>query len=220
MTVGVPVEPNAPDAQELLLDELSDPAYAESQPTWFDRLSQSVLDWFASLEFGEGGPPSGVVVAILLAVLVAAVLAAILIYGLPRWRQRSRLETELFGEADRRTAKQLRRDAERAAAAGDWATATAERFRAIARALDERTIVTVLPGTTGHGFATAAGRRFPEHSGQLQLAADRFDDVRYLGQPGGAESYAFIRELDEAIDRKPSPLPDIGELAGTAAVPR
>ena len=216
----MPVEPDAPDARELLLDELSDPAYAESQPTWFDLLSQAVLDWFANLTFGEGGAFSPLVLVILLIVGVAAVLAAILIYGLPRWRQRSKLDVELFGESDRRTARQLRRDAEKAAIAGDWATAIAERYRAIARALDERTIVTTLPGTTGHGFAAAAGRQFVEHASTLQRAADRFDDVRYLGRPGDAEAYALVRDLDDAIDRAASPLPSVGELTDARAVPR
>lgn len=220
MIVGVPVEPDAPDARELLIDELSDPAYAESQPTWFDLLSQAVLDWLASLTFGDGGASSPVVLVVLLALLVVAVLAAILIYGLPRWRQRSRLSDELFGERDVRTARQLRRDAERAANAGDWPTAIAERYRAIARALDERTIVTTLPGTTAHGFAAAAGRQFGGHANSLQRAADRFDEVRYLGRPGDAAGYTFVRELDETIDRAPSPLPSVAELDHASAVPR
>lgn len=218
--VGVPVEPDAEDARELLLDELSDPAYAESQPTWFDLLSRAVLDWLGSLRFGEGGAPSPVILVVLGVLLAAAVLAALLIYGLPRWGRRSRRDAELFGERDRRTARELRRDAEKAASAGDWATAIAERFRAIARGLDERTIVTVLPGTTGHGFARAAGRHFVEHGAQLQLAADRFDDVRYLGREGTAEGYALVRELDDAIDRAPSPLPPVSEFAGAGAAPR
>lgn len=216
--MAVPVEPDAPDARELLLDELSDPAYAESQPTWFDLLSQAVLDWLGSLRFGEGGAFSPLVLVMLLVLGVIAVLTAILIYGLPRWRQRSRLDDELFGERDRRTARQLRRDAEKAASAREWATAIAERFRAIARSLDERTIVTTLPGTTGHGFANAAGRQFAEHASALQRAADRFDEVRYLGQPGDAEAYRFVRELDEAIERAPSPLPSVSVLSGSSAV--
>jgi type II secretory pathway pseudopilin PulG len=218
--VTVPVEPDADDARELLLDELSDPAYAESQPTWFDLLSQAVLDWLANLRFGEGGAFSPLVLVILLVLGVIAVLTAILIYGLPRWRQRSRLDDELFGERDRRTARQLRRDAERAASAGDWAAAIAERYRAIARSLDERTIVTTLPGTTAHGFAAAAGRQFAEHASALQRAADRFDEVRYLGRSGDAEGYRFVRELDEAIERAPSPLPSVGELTMAGTVPR
>ena len=213
MTVGVPVEPDAPDARELLLDELSDPAYAESQPTWFDLVAQSVIDWFGSLRLGEGGGPPALALVIGGIVLAAAIAAAILVYGVPRWRNRSRLTTELLGESDRRTARQLRRDAERAAAAGDWSRAIADRYRAIARALDERTIVTALPGTTAHGFARAAARQFPEHTGQLDAAADRFDGVRYLDRPGTADDYALVRVLDEAIDAKPSPLPAVAELA-------
>lgn len=217
MTTGVPVEPDAPDARDLLLNELSDPAYAESQPTWFDLIAQSVLDWFGSLRPGEGGGPPALGLVIGAIVLAAAIAAAILVYGLPRWRSRSRLATELLGERDRRTARQLRRDAERAAAAGDWPRAIAERYRAIARALDERTIVTALPGTTAHGFARAAARQFPENGSQLEAAADRFDGVRYLDRPGTAADYTLVRELDEAIDAKPSPLPSLPELAGVSA---
>ena len=217
MTTGVPVEPDAPDARDLLLNELSDPAYAESQPTWFDLIAQSVLDWFGSLRPGEGGGPPALGLVIGAIVLAAAIAAAILVYGLPRWRSRSRLATELLGERDRRTARQLRRDAERAAAAGDWPRAIAERYRAIARALDERTIVTALPGTTAHGFARAAARQFPENGSQLEAAADRFDGVRYLDRPGTAADYTLVRELDETIDAKPSPLPSLPELAGVPA---
>lgn len=214
MTLGVPVEPEAPDARELLLDELTDPAYAESQPTWFDLVAQSVIDWFGTLRLGEGGGPPALALVIGAIVLAAAIAAALLVYGVPRWRNRSRLTTELLGERDRRTARQLRRDAERAAASSDWPRAIADRYRAIARALDERTIVTALPGTTAHGFARAAARQFPDHAGQLEAAADRFDGVRYLDRPGTADDYALVRTLDEAIDAKPSPLPAVAELVG------
>lgn len=215
MTIGVPVEPDAPDARELLLNELSDPAYAESQPTWFDLVTQAVLDWFGSLRLAEGEGPPALALVIGAVVLAAAIIAAIVIYGVPRWRTRSRRTVgDLLGENDRRTARQLRRDAERAAATGDWQLAIADRYRAIARALDERTIVTALPGTTAHGFARAAARQFPEHGTQLEAAADRFDGVRYLDRPGTADDYALVRTLDEAIDAKPSPLPAVAELVG------
>ena len=214
MTIGVPVEPDAPDARELLLNELSDAAYAESQPTWFDLVTQAVLDWFGRLQLGAGESPPALALVIGTIVLSAAIIAAIVIYGVPRWRTRSRLDVgDLLGENDRRTARHLRRDAERAAAAGDWPLAIADRYRAIARALDERTIVTALPGTTAHGFARAAARQYPEHGAQLEAAADRFDGVRYLDRPGTAADYALVRTLDDAIDTKPSPLPAVADLA-------
>lgn len=218
MTLTVPVEPDAPDARELLLDELTDPAYAESQPTWFDLVTQAVLDWIGSLRLAGGEGPPALALTIGAIVLAAAIVAALLIYGLPRWRTRSRLQVgDLLGDNDRRTARQLRRDAERAAAAGDWPLAIADRYRAIARSLDERTIVAALPGTTAHGFARAAARLFPEHRAQLTAAADRFDNVRYLDQPGSADDYTLVRTLDDALDAARSPLPTVDDFATAGA---
>ena len=208
----VPVEPDAPDARERLLEELSDPAYAESQPSWFDLLSQAVLDWLSSLRLAEGDGVPALALLIGGLLLAAAIAAAILIYGVPRWRARSGVGVELLGDRDRRTARQLRRDAERWAAAGDWARAIADRYRAVARALDERTLVAALPGTTAHGFARAAGRVFPAESAALEAAADRFDGVRYLDRPGTADDYALVRALDDRLEAAPAPLTDLADL--------
>ena len=208
----VPVEPDAPDARERLLDELSDPAYAESQPSWFDLLSQAVLDWLSSLRLAEGDGVPALALLIGGLLLAAAIAAAILIYGVPRWRARSGVGVELLGDRDRRTARQLRRDAERWAAAGDWARAIADRYRAVARALDERTLVAALPGTTAHGFAGAAGRVFPAEAAALEAAADRFDGVRYLDRPGTADDYALVRALDDRLEAAPAPLTDLADL--------
>lgn len=208
----VPVEPDAPDARERLLDELSDPAYAESQPSWFDLLSQAVLDWLSSLRLAEGDGVPALALLIGGLLLAAAIAAAILIYGVPRWRARSGVGVELLGDRDRRTARHLRRDAERWAAAGDWARAIADRYRAVARALDERTLVPALPGTTAHGFARAAGRVFPAETAALEAAADRFDGVRYLDRPGTADDYAHVRALDDRLEAAPAPLTDLAGL--------
>lgn len=203
-----PVEPSAPDAQELLLDELADPAYAEAQPTWFDLLSQGVLEWFQNLRFAGGdGPP---VLALIIggALIAVAVLVAILIYGLPRRRARSRAGGgELFGESDRRTVRELRRASATAAAQGDFALAIAERFRALARALDERTLLAVLPGTTAHEAARQATRAFPDEGETLAAAADAFDGVRYQGRPGGQDAYDAMRMLDERLQLATPVLP-------------
>ncbi len=207
--LSVPVEPDAPDAREALLDELSDPAYAASQPSWFDLLSQAVLDWLSSLRLAEGDGVPAVALLIGGILLAAAIAAAILIYGVPRWRARSGVGVELLGDRDRRSARQLRRDAERSAASGDWARAIADRYRAVARALDERTLVPALPGTTAHGFARAAGRVFPTEATELEAAANRFDGVRYLDRPGTADDYALVRALDERLETAPAPLADL-----------
>jgi len=202
-----PVEPSAPDAQELLLDELADPAYAQAQPTWFDLLSQGILEWFQNLRFAGGdGPP---VLALIIggALIAVAVLVAILIYGLPRRRARSQAAGELFGESDRRTVRELRRASATAAAQGDFALAIAERFRALARALDERTLLSALPGTTAHAAARQATRAFPVEGEALEAAADAFDGVRYQGRPGFQDAYDAIRMLDERLQQATPVLP-------------
>lgn len=213
-----PVEPTAPDAQELLLDELADPAYAAAQPTWFDLLSQAVLDWFQSLQFAPGeGPP--VLALVIGGVLVAlAVLVAILVYGLPRRRTRSRAAGELFGESDRRSVKELRRASITAASRGDHALAIAERFRALARALDERTLLSVMPGTTAHEAARQAARAFPAEREALDAGADAFDGVRYQGRAGDQGAYEALRMLDERLQQAQPILPSAG-APGSAAGP-
>lgn len=203
MTAGwllaAPLEPDADEARDLLLDELSKLEYAQAQPTWFDLLVQAVLDWFGSLRLGGGGGfPLGVLL-VGLAIVAAAVLVALLVYGLPRFRRRSRVTDELFGEADARSARELRRDAQAAAARGDWRTAIADRYRAIARGLDERTLVSLLPGTTAHAVARQGARAFPDAGTELEAAADLFDGVRYLDSTGDRDGYDRVRALDERL---------------------
>jgi len=206
VVVRAPLEPDAPDARELLRDELADPRYAEALPNWFDLLSQRVLDWFLSLfDRGVSGPP-GLGLVVVLLIIAALIAVAIAVYGLPGRRRRSRVADELFGDRDRRTARELRAAAESAASRGDWATAIADRFRAIARSLDERTIVSVHPGTTAHGFAAMTGRAFPEHAAALEEAADSFDGVRYLGRGGDETQYRAVATLDGTLASAPSPV--------------
>ena len=93
----------------------------------------------------------------------------------------------------------MRRDAEAAARASDHALATAEMFRAIARGLAERTVLTTMPGTTAHDFAVRAGRAFPQQAGALATASGAFDDVRYLGGTGSAEAYLQVAALEAEL---------------------
>jgi hypothetical protein len=217
---AAPLEPDADEARDLLLDELSKLEYAQAQPTWFDLLTQAIVEWFAGLQFGGGtGFPLGALL-VGLALVVAAVVVALLVYGLPRWRRRSRLATDLFGEQDGRTARELRRDAAAAAARNDWSAAIADRYRAIARSLDERTLVALLPGTTAHAVARQGARAFPDAAGDLEGAADLFDGVRYLDHEGTREGYESIRALDDRLAAAAPALSDDPSPSLAGAVPR
>ncbi|WP_207454731.1 DUF4129 domain-containing protein [Desertivibrio insolitus] len=196
----VPVDPGTPeDARDRLLEELSKPEYQAARPTWFDLVAEAVQDWLAGLQFGElEGPPALALLLIGLAV-AAALVVAFVVFGLPRLNRRSVASFELFGARDGRSADELREAAEAAAARGDFAAAIPEMYRAIARGLAERTIVTPSPGSTAHDFARRAAEAFPDHGWRLEAAATTFDGVRYLGRVGSAAEYASVAELERDI---------------------
>lgn len=197
--VDVPVDPDADQARQWLIEELAKPDYRAAQPTWFDRLSAAIGDWLRSLTFGGvDGPPELGALLIILAV-VAALVIAFFVFGLPRLSRKSAVTGDLFGQNDDRDSAAIRAAAETAAAAGDYALAIAEMFRSTARGLAERTVVTTSPGTTAHDFALRAARSFPDHADALGTAAASFDGVRYLGRPGSRSEYDALAELERGL---------------------
>jgi len=196
--MGIPVDPNAPEAQRLLRDELAKPPYQAAQPTWFDRLSKAILDWFASLSFSGDGS-GGWLPLVLIVVGVALLIAAVVIFGLPRRARRRRAQTSLFADDDRRSADQLRVSAAQAAGAGDWALASEEAFRAIAQGLVERTVLRPTPGATAHTVAEQAASAFPEQRARLRHGASVFDGVRYLDAAGSERDYQTLVSLDDDL---------------------
>jgi hypothetical protein len=193
----VPVEPEPDEAREWLITELSKPPYQAAQPTLLDRISQAIGEWFNSLTLPDGPPGAGL--AVVLGLVVAGIVIALLIFGLPRLNRRSRVTGALFGDDDDRDAATMRRNAAAAAARGDHTLAVAEQFRAIARELAERLVVTTFPGTTARGFAQQAGTVFAAEQTRLVEAAVVFDAVRYLGASGTAAQYDELVSLDTEL---------------------
>lgn len=195
----VPVDPESEEATRWLIEELSQAPYQAAKPTLFDRLSKAFSDWLASLTIGDGAGIPTIVSIVLLSLVVIAIIAAIIVYGVPRLNRKSRHHDILFGEADYRTAAQLREAAESAASRNDFEAAIADMFRAIARGLSERTLVRMTPGTTGHGFATRASRVFPELATEFSTSADTFDLVRYMRKPATREQFEQLRALESQV---------------------
>jgi Domain of unknown function (DUF4129) len=195
----VPVEPDAPEAREWLLEELSKPVYERAKPNWFDLATQAIWDWITSLfEGGFGGPP--VLTLVVIGVLiVGGVVLAFVLFGAPRLNRRSSTFGGVFGDTDERNAAELRRSAESAASRGDWTLAIEELFRALARGLAERAVLSVSPGTTAHDLAERAGAAFPAFADRLRNAARVFDEVRYLGVPGSAERFEVVASLEREL---------------------
>jgi len=197
--LDVPVDPDAGQARDWIIAELSKPEYRAAEPTWFDRLSQGFLDWLGSLNFGTGGAFQAPLLFVVGGVLVAAAITAYVIFGPPRLGRRSTVVGSLFGTDDSRDAAAMRRAAADAAGRQDFTLAIEEQFRAIARALAERTVLSVSPGTTARDFAVRAGTSFPALTARLTTAAETFDGVRYLGRPGSREGYLELTALDSEL---------------------
>lgn len=199
----VPVEPGADEAARWLADELEktkyQPAETEEASNWLRDLIERISAFIDSLG-GEGTAPGWSAALIVLAIAIIVVL--ILVFGLPRLRRRSAVATgEVFEADDERGSAAMRRAADAAAAAEDWPLAIAERFRALIRGLHERTLLSSVPGSTSHDVARRAGRALPAFASALSDAADDFDAVRYLGDPGDRDRYARLTALDEDVRR-------------------
>ncbi|WP_110588523.1 DUF4129 domain-containing protein [Microbacterium suaedae] len=196
------VLPDRDEAREWAERELDKAVYREAEPTLFDRVAQQIGEFFQSLfnpQLG-GAAWSPVWTAIIVAVLVGAIVVAFVIWGMPRGegRTRSRSSARLF-DADERTAAELRQAASAARGREDWEEAIVLRYRAIARGLDERGILHGPPGMTARTFSRVAAEYFPPHAAELRSAADAFDDVRYLREPGSAEAAERVAALDDAV---------------------
>jgi hypothetical protein len=200
-----PLDPEAPEARRLVLDELAEPEYRAAEPTAFDLAAQAVRDWIAGLFSDAGGLPLPALQLVLVVLAIVLVVVGLLVFGLPRLRRRARAATPLFDDGDVRDAVALRAAAEAAARAGDWPLAIEERFRAVVRGLVERELVRVHPGTTAHGMAQVAASPFPHLTDPLEAAAADFDAVRYLARAGSEEAYRRIAALDlELASSRPS----------------
>lgn len=195
----VPVDPDAPPAREWVIEELAKPQYQAAQPSLFDQLVAKFMDWVNSLQFGSVSGPPALAQAVLVGAVIVVLVVLFLVFGVPRLNRRSAVTGSLFGEDDDRNAAAMRAAATEAAGRGDYTAAIAEMFRAIARGLAERTILTTSPGTTAHDFAVRAGEAFPESRDALGRAAESFDGVRYLGRDGDAAQYEQIAALERTL---------------------
>ncbi len=192
----VPVRPDRSQARAWAVEELAHREYRAGRPGLVARALQWLLDRFGSLP-GVDRPEQALATAVLLALLVAL---AVTVWrrGLLRRQHRSAAQGAVFAGPPL-TAAEHRELAERAASAGDWSAAVVERFRAIARELEERAVITAMPGRTADEVAHDAGRWLPALSVELDAAARLFDDVSYGGRPGSAEAAGTLRELDHRV---------------------
>ncbi|MFF2344290.1 DUF4129 domain-containing protein [Pseudarthrobacter sp. NPDC058119] len=198
MAVEPPVLPGADEARRWAADELTKAEYRDAAPSWLDSLWRNFLDWLQSLDGspGDAAPVPSPVIAL----VVAAIIAAAVILARPRLNARVRQAKDVFESETVLTAVDYRNRAETAAAAGRWGDAVVDRFRALVRSAENRTILDPQPGRTADEAANALSVPFAGEAGRLARAAATFDGIRYGSRAAGSSDYQDMVALDAALD--------------------
>jgi hypothetical protein len=187
LAAAPPLDPTREAARQWALVELSDAAYAQAQPGPVQRAVTWLLDHLPTLN-GFGGPSQVTATVLLLLVLALVVVVVLLRTGRlrgPGARTGARAVFDQTGLS--------------AAAAGRWADAVLERFRAVVRSLEERVVIDERPGRTAFEAATQAGRVLPDCSGDLLAGAEVFDEVVYGERTATAADDERLRALQTRL---------------------
>ncbi|GAA2798601.1 DUF4129 domain-containing protein [Kitasatospora sp. CM 4170] len=198
---GAPITVPRDPAREAARDELLKADYHRHDPSLQERVYDWIMDRINdALDTIAGDGTSGTT-GLIVFLVVAVLIGAGLWWRLGAPRRAARTTLDVFGTAGPRTAAQYRADAERHAAAGEWAEAVREQMRALVRALEERTLLDARPGRTADEAAAEAGRSLPEHAAALTAAARTFDDIAYGDRTADRAAYQLLRDLDQALER-------------------
>jgi hypothetical protein len=190
------VQPDRGEARRLAVTELSRREYQEARPGFIERVLSRLQDWFNGLD-PRHLPPAELGVLAVVLLVAAAVSYAVWRSGGLRRTARRRGGDVLPDRAT--TAAEHRASADRHAAAAAWDEAVRERFRAVARELEERAVLNPQPGRTAYELARGAGRELPALAGELVAGAHLFDDVTYGSLPATSEDDAALRALDDHV---------------------
>ena len=193
---AVPVVPDADQARTWLEDELTQPVYHQHA-----SILQRIVAWLRRLFDGAPGLNTSPRVVALIVVLAIVLIAGVALWvaGPVRRARRLRAPGAVHAGDDRRTAAQLRADADAAADRGAWDDAVADRFRAIVRDLETRTVLDERPGRTAHEAVETASGRLPTVATDLRRAGRLFDDVVYGHVPAHRSDDAALREVDQRV---------------------
>jgi len=183
-------------AHEAAQNELGKPIYPKAS------LTERLMDWIDELLYklanaGSSVPGGWLTLSVLSILLAIAIVVAVRIAR--RTMRTNRGGTySLFGEHEL-SAAEHRATAEQYAAAGNWSAAIRHRLRAVARQLEESSVLDPIPGRTATELARDAGRAIPNLATELNRAAEAFNDVTYGERPGTEPAYRMIADLDDHL---------------------
>ena len=183
-------------AHEAAQRELAKPIYPKASLT--DRL----LDWLSELIYrlinASAGVPGGWFTLSVVGILLAIAIVVAIRIARRTMRTNRGGGYALFGEHEL-SAAEHRATAEQYAAAGNWSAAIRHRLRAVARQLEESSVLDPVPGRTATELARDAGRAIPALAAELSRAAEAFNDVTYGERPGTEAAYRTIADLDDHL---------------------
>lgn len=198
MAAEPPVLPGAGEARQWAADELAKPEYREAAPGWLETLWKDMVDWLQTL---DGSAPAGSTVpGPVIGIVIAVVIAAAVILVKPRLNPKAQQAKEVFGTDSVLTPADYRQRAETSAAAGKWGDAVVDRFRALVRSAEDRTILDPQPGRTADEAARDLAGPFGAQAQRLGWAAGTFDAVRYGNRAADAADYQAMASLDKALE--------------------
>lgn len=193
---SIPVAPDRNLARAWAQRELARQEYQDARPGPLQRALDWIGDRLQNLNLGAGpGPGLGLLVVALLVFAVAGYL----IYRAGGLHRTVRRRTAAVLPDVHTSAADHRAQADRYAADRQWDLAVVERFRAIARDLEERTLLSPQPGRTAVEVARDSGAAVPELAGELLQAAHYFDQVSYGHLPVGEPADLALRRLDTRL---------------------
>lgn len=199
-------------AHEAAQRELGKPIYPKASLTerlmnWIDELLYKLADASSSV------PGGWLTLSVLLILLAIAIVVAVRIARRTMRTNRGG-EYALFGDHELRAAEH-RATAEQYAAASNWSASIRHRLRAVARQLEENSVLDPVPGRTATELARDAGRAIPNLAAELSRAAEAFNDVTYGERPGTASAYRLIADLDDHLRSRAS-VSDVGAAVSAA----
>ena len=200
-------------AHEAARHELANPIYPK--PSLIQRLTDWITELLYRLADASSSLPGGwLTISVLLILLAIAVVVAVRI-ARRTMRTNRGSEFALFGEHEL-SAAEYRQIAEEYAAEGNWSAAIRHRLRAVARQLEESSVLDPVPGRTATELARDAGRAIPALAAELRRAVEAFNDVTYGERPGTEAGYRLIADLDNHLRSRTS-APDVADAAPAAA---
>ena len=186
-------------AQHAAHNELSKAIYHRNS----DPLPVRAVKYFGhlidrALSKATGNVPAGNLGALAVVVIVVVIVCVVIWrVGVPR---RSATYGAVLSSSGRvLTATEHRALSTRAAAAADWHTATLEAMRAIARELEERSVLEPRAGRTATELARDAGRLLPAAEGRLNTAASTFNEIAYGGGVARSADLEVMLAADDAV---------------------